>query len=48
MCFLVFILKYRDIIREKVIGGEIIVKKFVILFVDEFIDFVNENLNKEC
>ena len=40
---LVFTLKHRDAIREKVIGGEITVKKLVISSVDELIDCTNEN-----
>ena len=40
---LVFTLKHRDTIREKVIGGDITVKKLVTLSVDELIDCANEN-----
>ena len=44
---LVFTLKHRDTIREKVIGGEITVEKLVTSSVDELIDCANENSNKE-
>lgn len=44
---LVFTLKHRDTVREKVIGGEITVKKLVTSSVDELIDCANENSNKE-
>jgi len=40
---IVFTLKHRDTIREKVIGGEITVKKLVTSSVDELIDCTNEN-----
>lgn len=40
---LVFTLKHRDAIREKVIGGEITVKKLVTSSVDELIDCANGN-----
>ena len=44
---LVFTLKHRDTIREKVIGGEITVKKLVTSSVDELIACANENSNME-
>jgi len=40
---LVFTLKHRGTIREKVIGGEITVKKLVTLSTDELIDCANES-----